>query len=253
MRVSYGASIGCLASHTARREDFLFKIPSAIDDKSAATLLCGGASLYNILSTYYHVEYENRVGILGVGRLGRLAIEFAAKLGCEVVVFSRSEGKRHLAMSLGASEYLATNGCKHLYLSKPLNHLLVTASVSPTWALYTPLLAPGAVISPLTLGGRTTLIPAKDIIFKSLRVQGSLIATTKIQVEMLEWAAREGVRPVTKTFRLDAAGLEHTFRWVKQVGKVERPVLVAEVGPAEVGSYEDLDSVSTVCVGVDGI
>ncbi len=182
-----------------------------------------------------------------------MAIEFAAKMGCEVVVFSRIEEKRNVAISLGANEYCATKGYRRLHLSKPLNYLLVTSSVSPAWALYTPLLAPGAVVYPLTLEGSTTQIPAKDIILKSLRVQGRVIATKKVQVEMLEWTAREGIRPATKMFGLDAAGLEHAFWWMKQVGMVERPVLVAGVGSTEVDDCEDLESVSTVFVGVDSI
>ena len=182
--------------------------------------------MFNILGTY-HVQYENRIGIIGVGKMGRLAIEFAARLGCEVVVFSRTEEKRKLAMTLGASEYYATTCCQYLEIAKPIFHLLITTSVSPDWSLYIPLLAPGAIIYPLNFGAGTYEIPAMEILFKSLRIQGSLIASNKTAVKMLDFAAKEGISPKTKAFELDTIGIKHALWWIEQEFGGGRAVLVA--------------------------
>lgn len=84
---------------------------------------------------------------MGVGGLGHLAIQFAAKMGCDVVVLSGSNRKKDEAMKLGAKHFHATKGAKELKLDRPINHLLVTTSVQPDWNLILPVMAPGGMVS----------------------------------------------------------------------------------------------------------
>jgi D-arabinose 1-dehydrogenase-like Zn-dependent alcohol dehydrogenase len=95
--------------------------------------MCGGATVWGPLST---VRPTDRVGVLGVGGLGHLAIQFAAKMGCEVVVFSGTESKRQEALDFGAKEFYATKGVKEFTGVKKINHLLVTTSQIPDLDLY---------------------------------------------------------------------------------------------------------------------
>ena len=129
-RVMYGMAnfdIGSFASHAVWREAYLFKIPESIPNQYAAPLMCGGATVFGALEMY-GVRPTDRVGIIGVGGLGHLAIQFAANMGCEVVVFSGTDSKKEEATRLGAMEFYATKGLKELKVSKPVNHLLVTTS-----------------------------------------------------------------------------------------------------------------------------
>jgi D-arabinose 1-dehydrogenase-like Zn-dependent alcohol dehydrogenase len=83
----------------------------------------------------YGIKAGHTVGILGIGGLGHLAIEFAAKLGTKVIVFSSTENKRKEAMQLGAKEFYVT---KDLGTKKPetkLDYLIVTATRHPDWAV----------------------------------------------------------------------------------------------------------------------
>lgn len=124
---------GSFATHAIWSESFIFPIPSGMLPEHAAPLMCGGATVFNAL--YSHgVEATHRVGIVGVGGLGHLAIMFAAKMGCEVVVFSGTESKKEEAVGLGAKEFVAVKGKKKLDI-KPVNHLLVTTSAQPDWEL----------------------------------------------------------------------------------------------------------------------
>ena len=77
----------------------------------------------------------DRVGVVGIGGLGHLAIQFASKLGYETVVFSTTESKREEALKFGASEFHATTGLKDLKGIKPIDHLLITTSTTPDLAL----------------------------------------------------------------------------------------------------------------------
>ena len=96
---------------------------------------------------------------MGVGGLGHLAIQYAAKMGCNVVVLSGSDRKRDEAMRLGASEFIATKGVKELKVSRPLNRLLVTTAAQPDWEQLIPIMAPGATIHPLSIAGGNLSIP----------------------------------------------------------------------------------------------
>lgn len=125
---------GSFASHAVWKEDWLFRIPDSISDTEAAPLMCGGATVFNALR-FYGIKSTDRVGIMGVGGLGHLAIQFASKMGCDVVVFSGTDGKREEAVRLGAKEFVAMKGkgAEELRegIGRRLDVLLVTMSRQP--------------------------------------------------------------------------------------------------------------------------
>jgi D-arabinose 1-dehydrogenase-like Zn-dependent alcohol dehydrogenase len=97
--------------------------------------MCRGITVFSALSQY-NVKSTDRVGIVGIGGLGHLAILFAVKMGCELVVFSRTEEKRSEALSLGATSFYATKNLAELKLDKELDHLLICTSGQPEYKLY---------------------------------------------------------------------------------------------------------------------
>ncbi len=98
---------GSFATHAVWREAFLFEIPDEISSENAAPLQCGGATVFTALS---NASPSETVGIMGVGGLGHLAIQFAAKMGRRVVVISGSDRKREQAMKLGAHKFVTLGG-----------------------------------------------------------------------------------------------------------------------------------------------
>jgi D-arabinose 1-dehydrogenase-like Zn-dependent alcohol dehydrogenase len=99
--------------------------------------MCGGATVWGPLSTH-NIRSSDRIGIVGIGGLGHLAIQFASKMGCEVIAFSGTESKKEEALKLGATEFHATKGLKDLSHVKKVNHLLITTSQEPEFDLYSP-------------------------------------------------------------------------------------------------------------------
>lgn len=77
----------------------------------------------------------DRIGIVGIGGLGHLAIQFASKMGFEAVVFSGTEAKRDEAIAFGASEFYATKGVTKFEGITPVDALLITTSVLPDLSL----------------------------------------------------------------------------------------------------------------------
>lgn len=88
-----------------------------------------------------------------------MAIQFASKMGCEVVVFSGTDSKKEEFTKSGAMEFYDIKGLKELKISKPINHLLVMTSAQPDWAIHQSILAPGATIFPLSVVGGVLKMP----------------------------------------------------------------------------------------------
>lgn len=197
---------GSFASHAIWREAFLFKIPDSMPDEDAAPLMCGGATVFNALHAYSALPTET-VGVMGVGGLGHLAIQFAAKMGCRVVVISGTESKKEEAMRLGAHEFIATSGKTELKVTHSIDRLLVTTSVQPDWSQLVPILSPGASIHPLSVVDGNFAIPYFPLIAMAFTVQGSIVASRYVQKRMLDFAALHQIKPVLEIFPMTEAGI----------------------------------------------
>jgi D-arabinose 1-dehydrogenase-like Zn-dependent alcohol dehydrogenase len=218
---------GSFASHAVWREAFLFKIPENMSDAEAAPLMCGGATVFNALSTY-NIKPTDRVGVMGVGGLGHLAIQFAAKMGCDVVVFSGSDSKKEEAMRLGAREFVAMKGKTELDIGRRLDALLVTTSVNPDWNIMLPIMAPTSIIFPLTVSEGNFEIPHLPMIQAGITVQGSLVAARSVHRHMLEFAALHGIKPILMQFPLNEEGIEDAMATLRDGKMRYRGVLIPQ-------------------------
>jgi D-arabinose 1-dehydrogenase-like Zn-dependent alcohol dehydrogenase len=168
---------------------------------------CGGATTFTALQG---VKPSDTVGIMGVGGLGHLAIQFAAKMGCRVVVLSGTDSKRAQSLQLGAHEFIATKGktAGSLSVSTPIDRLLVTTSAQPSWELLLPIMAPRSSIFPLSVSADNFEIPYMPLILQGITVTGSLVAPRGLHRQMLEFAARHSIEPIVEKFPMTKEGIE---------------------------------------------
>ena len=125
-----GFSNGTFATYYIATEGYVYTIPDSIPSELAAPLQCAGATVYSALKT--HWSTGKRVGVLGIGGLGHLAIQFAAKLGASTTVFSTSPNKEQEARSFGASEFIVLG--QEDKLEAPVDVLLITSHKAPDWS-----------------------------------------------------------------------------------------------------------------------
>ncbi|KAJ6111516.1 GroES-like protein [Penicillium sp. IBT 18751x] len=198
---------GSFATSAVRSEAFLHVIPEGLSSASAAPLMCGGITVWSAL-TVGGVKPSDTVGIVGVGGLGHLGIQFAKAMGCEVVVFSTTDSKKDQAMELGASHFVSTRGKSELIVPKKLNHLLVTTSQTPDWDLFMPIMAAGATIFPMTATDfeAKLTIPYMQFLVKGMRLMSAMPTTASYGL-MLEFASRNGISPVIDRDELTADGI----------------------------------------------
>ncbi|KAL7802299.1 GroES-like protein [Trichoderma aethiopicum] len=215
---------GSFSSHAVMREAFLHPIPEGMSDEMAAPLMCAGATVFTAL---HDVDSNDTVGIMGVGGLGHIAIQFAAKLGCRVVVLSGSDRKKEDAFKLGAHRFIAMNSgdTEEQLGGWTISRLLVTTSAQPSWDKVLPLLSTRARIYPLSVSEDNFEIPYMPIIMSGLTIHGSLVATRAVHRKMIDFAAFHKIEPVIEKFTMSEDGINQAFERL-EAGKVQYRVVL---------------------------
>lgn len=182
--------------------DFAYKLPDAIDSVSAAPLLCAGITVYTPLRT--HIKYPGmKVGIVGIGGLGHLAIKFARAMGAEVTVLSSSADKADEAKEFGAHHFYQW-GSKDAEkdLTGSLDLLVSTSSAELDWDLAFSLLANNGVLCFLGIPVSSINVPLIPLIFGQKSVVGSVVGGRRFMREMLDFAAINQIKPMVETMPL---------------------------------------------------
>ena len=172
---------------------YAFPIPERLASENAAPLLCGGVTVYSPMR-HYGVQPRMKVGVIGIGGLGHLALQFARALGCEVTAFSSSPEKEKEARTFGAHHFVASTDSSALKeAAGSVDFLLSTVFADLDWGGYLDVLRPngklcfvGAAAGPITfsigqiLGGQKSLC-------------ASVTGSRWMIREMLDFAARHGI------------------------------------------------------------
>src|SRR5580658_2255163 len=125
---------------------FAVKLPEGLDSNAAAPLLCGGITVYSPLRDA-GISPASRVGVIGIGGLGHLALQFARAFGAEVTAFSTSPAKEPDARSLGADHFVNTRETKTLKkLAGNFDLILSTVEADQDWNAYIAALRPNGVL-----------------------------------------------------------------------------------------------------------
>ncbi|MFM6001480.1 MAG: NAD(P)-dependent alcohol dehydrogenase [Dolichospermum sp.] len=179
--------------------DFAYKIPDNLDSASAAPLLCAGITVYTPLRTY--IKYPGaKVGVLGIGGLGHLAIKFAEAMGAEVTAFSTSSDKEAEAKEFGAHYFCNWKNTEQIKeVSGTLDLLLCTVSSEIDWNKAFGLLANNGVLCLVGLPVSTLNIPLLPLVFGQKAIAGSVVGGRRFMKEMLEFAAIHQIKPMIET------------------------------------------------------
>jgi uncharacterized zinc-type alcohol dehydrogenase-like protein len=169
---------------------FAFPIPEGLASENAAPLLCGGATVYSPLRRL--VKPSMRVGVVGIGGLGHLALQFAAAMGCEVTAISSTPDKEPEARSFGAHRFLASREPKALRsAASSLDHPSTVCDPGLGRALGA--LRPNGVLCLVGATSEPVSAQAFTLLGGQKSITGSAIGGRPAIREMLAFAARHGV------------------------------------------------------------
>lgn len=174
-------------------ENYLLRVPSSLSLEGVAPLLCAGITTYSPLK-HWGVGEGHRLGVVGLGGLGHMAVKIGKALGAEVTVFSRSESKRQDAERLGAVDYVATQKEGAMTgLSGKYDFIIDTVSATHDYNTYLDLLTRDGTM--ILVGAPSDPLPvlAFQLVLKRRRMVGSLIGGIQETQEMLDFCAEHQI------------------------------------------------------------
>lgn len=182
-------------------QDFVLRVPENLRPAGVAPLLCAGITTWSPLR-HWRAGPGHKVGVVGLGGLGHMAVKLAHAMGAEVVLFTTSKSKKDDGKRLGADEVVISTEPKQM--KKYLNHFdLILDTVAATHDL-------NQYLTLLKRDGTMTLVGAPEhshpapaifnLIFKRRSIAGTLIGGIAETQEMLNFC---GEHDITSDYRVD--------------------------------------------------
>jgi len=220
-RVDGQTTYGGYSTHIVVREDFVLRVPEGLDPARTAPLLCAGITTYSPMREW-NVGPGSRVGVVGMGGLGHMAVKLAVGLGAHVTVISRSAAKEADAMTLGADAFLLSSDADAMQeASSRFDLILDTVPVKHDINPYIPLLDADCTLVMLGQVGPVDEPHTFPMIFGRRRIAGSLIGGIDQTQEMLDFCGRMnilpdcemiGIQQINEAFeRLEKADVRYRF------------------------------------------
>jgi uncharacterized zinc-type alcohol dehydrogenase-like protein len=173
---------------------FVLRMPAGLDLPAAAPLLCAGITTWSPLK-HWGVGKGSKVGVVGLGGLGHMALKFSRALGAHTVLFTTSPGKTQDAMRLGADEVVVSrNEAEMAKHGLSFDFILNTVAAPHNLDAYTTLLKRDGTLC--LVGAPSTPHPSPTIwplLLKRLRIAGSAIGGIRETQEMLDFCAKHQI------------------------------------------------------------
>lgn len=180
---------------------FVHPIPETLPSETAAPLLCAGITVYSPLDRY--ATHSKRVGVVGIGGLGHIALQMANKMGCDVTAFSTSDSKRDEAQELGAHHFINGRDADAMKAARRSFDLIIsTAPVNIDWTPYIRALRPNGTLCFVGAPSEPISFHA-GMLFSNQSVAGSVIGGRQKMREMLDFSARHGIVAWSETLPMD--------------------------------------------------
>ncbi len=188
---TYGGYSKLMVAH----EDFVFHISDKLPLETVAPLLCAGITTYSPLR-HWQVGNGHKIGILGLGGLGHMAVKFASAFGAEVTVLSSSPSKEADSSRLGAHKFLLTKDPVQLKSAQGyFNFIIDTVSAPHDHNVFLGLLRTNGVHICLGAPPKPTEIFGFNLIGGRKSIAGSLIGGLPETQEMLDYCAAQSIVP----------------------------------------------------------
>ncbi|MDD5277120.1 MAG: NAD(P)-dependent alcohol dehydrogenase [Methylovulum sp.] len=189
-----GSNYGGYSNHIIVDKHFVLKVSERLDLAAVAPLLCAGITTYSPLM-HWQVGKGDKVGVVGLGGLGHMAVKFAHALGAHVVMFTTTPSKANDAKRLGADEVVISKNAEEMnqHLAS-FDFILNTVAAPHNLDAYTALLKRDGTLCLVGVPDQPHPSPSVGhLIFKRRAIAGSLIGGIKETQEMLDFCAEHNI------------------------------------------------------------
>src|ERR671910_135503 len=188
-----GVTYGGYSESIVVKERFVLRVPPNLDLAGAAPLLCAGITTYSPMR-HWGVTKGKKVGVVGLGGLGHMAVKFAHALGAYVVVFTTSPNKKDDAIRLGADEALVSRDADQMNKhAGTFDFILDSVSSEHDINAYIQLLGRDGNITVVGALDKPHAVLALGLLFKRRSLSGSLIGSIAETQEMLNFCGEHNI------------------------------------------------------------
>lgn len=186
-------TFGGYSSHIVVDEAFVLSIPDNLDLAKTAPLLCAGITTYSPLK-HWKVTSGMKVGVVGLGGLGHMAVKLAFAMGAHVVLFTTSESKRQDGLKLGAKEVVLSSDPEAMKKQvSSLDLIINTVSAKIELSNYLNLLKREGTLVMLGVSPDALNLESHNLIMRRRNLAGSLIGGLKETQEMLDFCSKHNI------------------------------------------------------------
>ncbi len=197
-----GVTYGGYSESIVVDEAFVLRVPTTLSPAGVAPLLCAGITTYSPLR-HWKVGKGQKVGVVGLGGLGHMAVKFARAFGAHVVLFTTSPKKTDDGLRLGAHEVVvsknATDVQKH---AASFDFILDTVSAQHDMNVYLELLKRDGTLTLVGAPEKPAPLGVFSLLFKRRRLAGSAIGGIRETQEMLDFCADHGITADVELIRI---------------------------------------------------
>lgn len=223
-RMGTWESHGGFSSDVVVDSRFAYLLPDSMSSDVAAPLMCAGITVYSALRQYI-AKPAKKLGIVGIGGLGHLSIQFAHALGYEVTAISSTPEKRDEALALGAGHFLVTRDTASLQQAEfSLDLLLCTTNGVIDWVQIIDLLRKNGTC--ILVGFPDLAFNSTDLVAHQVSITGSFIGNRATMHEMLSFAQEHNIKPMIELMPMSQ--VNEALQKVKENRARYRIVLVNE-------------------------
>ena len=188
---------GGFASAIVVDSRFAFPLPDNLEPENVGPLMCGGITVYSPMRDH-DIRPSMKVGVVGIGGLGHMALQFASAFGCEVTAFSSTPAKEEEARALGATNFINSSDTAQLQNAARSLDFILSVGHDLDWNAYLSTLRPNGKLCIMGIPAKPINIEPLQLIFGQMSVCGSVIGGRSAIREMLEFAAQHDIKAMTE-------------------------------------------------------
>ena len=201
-RIDNSMTYGGYSKHIVTREKFVLKVPNSLDISKAAPILCAGITTYSPLKEH-NVGPGSRVGVMGLGGLGHMAVKLANAMGADVTALTTSNNKVQMGLDIGANKVIVVNDKNSMKeASNTLDLIINTVPVKHDITKYIPLLDIKGEMVIVGQFGSLENFTTMPMVFGNNKLSLSVIGGLKMTQELLYFCAEHNIHPECEIIKM---------------------------------------------------
>jgi len=201
-RIDNSMTYGGYSKHIVTREKFVLKVPNSLDISKAAPILCAGITTYSPLKQH-NVGHGSRVGVMGLGGLGHMAVKLANAMGASVTALTTSNNKVQMGLDIGANKVIVVNDKNSMKeASNTLDLIINTVPVKHDITKYIPLLDIKGEMVIVGQFGSLENFTTMPMVFGNNKLSLSVIGGLKMTQELLYFCAEHNIHPECEIIKM---------------------------------------------------